>query len=216
MRLKLEAQSQQLESEKLKMEAEKKKLKEEKEAEAQQLEAQKQQLEALLQKSEKKAEGKFVSLKQLCEEAKFSRHGNGFCPSHPRSSFDGSVTLFVFLSHRWFEPHSDPTKAHPDHPTQGSPKLRLVLEACDRLLKAMPSDFEVAIWMDWMALNQDGNPAAELGDTMQSLIGGSLHRASTLPPLPSINLAILCSFYHRRRRASCCLGLLIILELLSS
>ena len=41
---------------------------------------------------------------------------------------------------------------------------------------------------------------------MHNLIGGSLHRASTLFPLLTLNIVVSCSF-PRRRRASCCLGL---------
>ena len=123
-------------------------------------------------------EGMFVPLDELRNATEFPRRDDASkSPSYIRSYFTAATTLFVYLSHRWLEP----TTPHPDHPDQGSPKLKLVVEACKRLLSAMPPGFTVALWMDWMSLNQDGNPTEELGDSLQSIIGEFLKT-----PLPCL------------------------------
>ena len=180
----MEAQQQQLQAQEEKMEAQQQQLK----AQEQEMEAQQQQVEALRmqliqtldQKTQQppeaspeanldRPEGMFVPLDGLRNVTEFPRRGNDSsrCPSYVRSFFTAATTLFVVVSHRWLEP----TEPHPDHPGQGSPKLKLVIEACNQLLHAMPSGFTIALWMDWMSLNQDGNPVEELGDSMQRLIG---------------------------------------------
>ena len=116
-------------------------------------------------------QGMFVPFDSLRNATEFPRRGSDMsqCPSYIRSYFTAATTLFIYLSHRWLEPSTAPP--HPDRPGQGSPKLKLVVEACNRLLSALPSGFTVALWMDWMSLNQDGNPTEELGDSLQSIIG---------------------------------------------
>ena len=167
-----EAQQQQLQEEQLKA------LQEEVEAKQQQVEALQRQLKQGPDQKTKpqppeanlnQPEGMFAPLDGLRNLTEFPRRGNDSsrCPSYARSFFNAATTLFIFLSHRWLEP----TEPHPDHPGQGSPKLKLVIEACNKILHAMPSGFTIALWMDWMSLNQDGNPAEELGDSMQRLIG---------------------------------------------
>eukprot|EP00873_Tetraselmis_striata_P037926 jgi/Tetstr1/458190/TSEL_044681.t1 len=117
------------------------------------------------------AEGMFMPMEELDGMPQFPRRGASACSSRPYSSFDASKTLFIFLSHRWLRPSRDPQQAHPDLPDSGSPKLELVKLACGKLKHSLPPGFGVALWMDWMSLNQDGNPAEELGDRMRSLIG---------------------------------------------
>ena len=121
-----------------------------------------------------------MPLSALRTMKEFSRRGNSACVAHPHSSFDANKTMFVFISHRWLSPSLVPTDAHPDLPGEGSPKLTLVVQACDHLTRSLPEGFETAVWMDWMSLNQDGNPAAELGDSMQGLIGNAWAWLSTL------------------------------------
>jgi len=81
-----------------------------------------------------------------------------------KSSFDGSKTLFVFVSHRWLSPGG--AEGHPDD-VEGS-KHKLIVEAVEKLLQGKhmkAEDWGVALWIDFGCVDQDlENPAAELDE----------------------------------------------------
>lgn len=82
--------------------------------------------------------------------------------ARPYSSFNHKKTVFIFISHRWLRPGKG-SMGHPD--SEGNPKLTLVIRACEKLQGSnapVPADFEVAVWLDFMCIDQDGAPASEL------------------------------------------------------
>ena len=84
----------------------------------------------------------------------------------PREEFDEARTFFVFISHRWARPGQG-AKGHPDDPEHH--KFQLVLDALDMLrnlskASPVPQDLEVAVWMDYCCIDQDGAPASELNN----------------------------------------------------
>lgn len=84
----------------------------------------------------------------------------------PREEFDEARTFFVFISHRWARPGQG-ARGHPDDSDHS--KFHLVLDALDMLrnlskASPVPQDLEVAVWMDYCCIDQDGAPASELNN----------------------------------------------------
>ena len=118
-------------------------------------------------------EAPFLPFGVLAKLNMFPRFGTPMCQTRPRSSFDAARTLFVVLSHRWLSPSEDPQHSHPDLPFNGSPKLKLLMELLTRIKLKLPPDFQIAVWMDWMCLEQSTDTASELGDTLHGIIASS-------------------------------------------
>ncbi len=82
----------------------------------------------------------------------------------PKSSFDASKTLFLFVSHRWLSPGG--ADGHPDN--REGVKHALIVEAVEKLLRGKhmkAEDWVVAVWIDYGCVDQDlENPAAELDE----------------------------------------------------
>ena len=119
---------------------------------------------------------RFLTLADLIEYGMLPRFGSeeGFVhpvtgqPNanlcRPRESFDASKTIFIFVSHRWLRPSWDPPSAgHPDDAENR--KYKLILAALEKLRgknAPIPEGMEVAIWIDFSCIDQDGAPASEL------------------------------------------------------
>ena len=128
---------------------------------------------------------RFMSLKDLKAHGRLPRYGGDKDFKHPvtgqpnanlcrpRESFDASKTIFVFVSHRWLRPSWEPPAAgHPDD--EENRKYKLILAALEYLCgknAPIPEGMEVAVWVDFSCIDQDGAPASEL-DNLGNLIAG--------------------------------------------
>ena len=87
-----------------------------------------------------------------------------------RESFDPKKTTFVFVSHRWLLPGNG-ARGHPDDDQQR--KFQLIVAALRKLCGGsntpVPEGMEVAVWVDYCCIDQDGAPASEL-DNLGGLI----------------------------------------------
>ena len=87
-----------------------------------------------------------------------------------RESFDPKKTIFVFVSHRWLNPGNG-AWGHPDDDQQR--KFTLIVAALEKLCGGsnapVPAGMEVAVWVDYCCIDQDGAPASEL-DNLGGLI----------------------------------------------
>lgn len=73
-------------------------------------------------------------------------------------TFDRNTTCFVFVSHCWLRAGSS-TDGHPDN--ADNHKMELIIDACDALKgHVIPEDFVVALWMDFMCIDQDNRPSS--------------------------------------------------------
>lgn len=95
--------------------------------------------------------------------------GNGNLCRHV-ATFDHEHTFFIFISHRWARPGNG-AAGHPDD-AEGR-KYELILEGLARLCggprTVVPEGFEVAVWVDYCCIDQDGAPASEL-DNLGNLV----------------------------------------------
>lgn len=90
----------------------------------------------------------------------------------PLDHFDRSKTVFIFVSHRWLSPRPG-TAGHPDDVDSHS-KHQLIVEGCERMRGTnapIRPECDIALWIDFGCVNQDGEPAAELEHRLAALIG---------------------------------------------
>jgi hypothetical protein len=83
----------------------------------------------------------------------------------PCEAFDASKTCFVYISHRWLLPSEDaPEAGHPDDEEQRKYALLVAAlkELCGGSNTPVPEGMEVAVWVDYCCIDQDGAPASEL------------------------------------------------------
>ena len=127
---------------------------------------------------------RFVRLGKLKAHRAFPRFGSASGFKHPltgepntnlcepREAFDPAKTCFVFVSHRWLKPGNG-AAGHPDNERRD--KFQLVISAlekmCGGVSTPVPAGIEVAVWMDYCCIDQDGAPASEL-DNLGNLMAG--------------------------------------------
>uniref|UniRef100_A0A7S1FAG8 Heterokaryon incompatibility domain-containing protein n=1 Tax=Noctiluca scintillans TaxID=2966 RepID=A0A7S1FAG8_NOCSC len=123
---------------------------------------------------------RFVELGRLRTHGRMPRCGTGETFVHPKrgdqnanifnsyQSFNRSSTCFVFVSQRWLSPGNGP-EGHPD--TVHDDKFKLIVEACERLQVALLFEgWKVAIWMDYMCVDQDARPTWEFLQMLTSVM----------------------------------------------
>ena len=136
----------------------------------------------------------FIPLSKLRQQTVLPRRGREaqFCHPHtgqpnanlgqPYADFDAEKTAYIFVSHRWLRPGNG-AAGHPDD--EHNHKLRLIIRACEKLQgpnAPIPEHFEVAVWLDFCCIDQDGAPASEL-EQLGELIGQC--GASRAPQTPN-------------------------------
>ena len=125
---------------------------------------------------ESPAQANFVDFEEFKKYGQIPRRGHNEDFVHPktgqrnknmfhlRSYFDATMTLFIFVSHRWLRPGG--ADGHPDD--EGGSKYKLIVEAVEKLLLSKPmlaKDCKVALWIDYACVDQDlENPAKELDE----------------------------------------------------
>ena len=122
-----------------------------------------------------KSIAQFIALDALLRNGELPRRGftEGFV--HPVTGqpnanlgkrydeFDPKKTAYVFVSHRWARPGQG-SRGHPDDDDKS--KYKLILEGLKRLsgtaASPIPEGFQIAVWLDFCCIDQDGAPSSEL------------------------------------------------------
>ncbi|MEC7233350.1 MAG: hypothetical protein VXW31_10435, partial [Planctomycetota bacterium] len=122
-----------------------------------------------------KSIAQFIALDALLRNGELPRRGftEGF--EHPVTGqpnanlgkrydeFDPKTTAYVFVSHRWARPGQG-SRGHPDDDDKS--KYKLILEGLKRLsgtaASPIPEGFQIAVWLDFCCIDQDGAPSSEL------------------------------------------------------
>jgi len=96
--------------------------------------------------------------------------------ARPFSTFNRQQTLFIFVSHRWRNTGGGNAADHPDE-YEDHPKHKLIVEACKRLRShqgeegcPIPAHFEIALWIDFACVDQDGAPGDDLANLVADVI----------------------------------------------
>jgi len=63
--------------------------------------------------------------------------------------------MVVFISHRWFRPHSHSREPHPD--TETNSKFFQIVEGIEELSKSVGEEVSFYIWIDFFCINQDSS-----------------------------------------------------------
>ena len=138
---------------------------------------------------------RFVSLTKLKAHGRLPRFGSVQDFVHPvtsepnanlcelRETFDPAKTCFVFISHRWDRPGVG-SRGHPDN--TDNHKCQLIVTGLERMRgthnEVIPADMEVAVWVDFCCIDQDGAPASELNNLGNLIHGCDLFFTPVIDP----------------------------------